>query len=156
MQPSKGRQRGTTVSFHFFLSFASFFFASFQVFPKFFSSVCSPLRQVFFGLPCFRCLWGFHSSACFVIFVSFYLRVCSSHLHFLVFVVCVIGCCCVLLHSSLIEMVLRMLRMFLKHLDAFAGSYCFSPGLRTKVMIIKMWSILSGLRNSGKLISCLL
>ena len=55
---SKGGHKATTVSFHFSLSFAVDFFSSFQVLPIVFSSVCSPLLQVFFGLLCFRWPWG--------------------------------------------------------------------------------------------------
>ena len=93
-------------------------FVSFQVIPILLSSVVSPLRQVFFGLPLFRCPWGFHSRACLVMCVSFFLRVCPIHFHFLALIVWVVGCCLVLLHNSLLDILFGhlMLRMFLKHL----------------------------------------
>ena len=75
----------------------------------------------------------------FFILVSFFLRVCPTHLHFLILINCESGLCRVLLHSSLFEVVFGLRtdvtdvsQSFINNgLDVFAGSYCFSPGLRS-------------------------
>ncbi len=108
--------RATTVSFHLRLSMAAVF-VSFQVLFIFCSSDVKPRRQVFLGLPLFRCPWGFHSKACFVTFVSFFRSVWPIHLHFLVLIWCSIGSWFVLFQRSLLEIVSghRMPSMFRRH-----------------------------------------
>ena len=74
---STREHRVNTRSLHLFLSLDELLlFASLEVLPIFFHSCSSPLLHVFFGLPFFRCPFGFQSGACLITLLSLFLNVC--------------------------------------------------------------------------------
>ena len=63
------------------------------------------LLQSVSGRPRLRFPWGFQSSACLMMSVGSRRRLCLTHRHFRSLMASEIGLCCVLLQSSLLEMV---------------------------------------------------
>ena len=69
-----------------------------------FNSACRVLFQVKHDLPLLRFSWGFQSKAWWVILVCSRHMVCPLYLHFLLWMVSVMGSCPVLCQSSWLEM----------------------------------------------------
>jgi len=95
--------RALTTSFHLSRSLAAVF-ASSQVMLMVFNSACRGLFQVKHGLPLLRCPCGSQFKAWRVMLVCSRRMVCPIHLHFLFWMVSVMGSCPVLCQSSWLEM----------------------------------------------------
>ena len=92
-----GEHRASTALLHR-TRFGAILFSCAHVHPAAFISSSTLLLQVCLGHPTLLFPWGFHSSACLVVFAADLRRVCPIHPHFLFLISLLIGAWCDLSH----------------------------------------------------------